>query len=97
MLVSDASTVFTPYVPAGVPDRGEIEWLRATGTTVFATSLPELVNVRRRRDVDRKREVTRSFRSYRLPEVPGIVRLRKDQSHMGSWEAQLFGAAVKIA
>lgn len=98
MLVSDASTVFTPYVPAGVPDHGEIEWLRARGTTVFATGLPELVNVRRRREVDKKRkEVTRSFHSYRLPEDPGIVRLRKDQNHMGSWEAQLFGAAVKIA
>lgn len=97
MLAPDTVAVLTPYTPSGVPNEDEIEWLKSQKTSLFATGLPKLVNVKRRAEVEKKRrEIVNWSNSYTWPEEPGIVRLRKNLK-AGSWDAELFGAAEKIA
>jgi beta-lactamase superfamily II metal-dependent hydrolase len=78
MLVPKPIAILTPYTPSGVPNEGEIEWLKQREAMVFATGVPQRATVRRERDVAKNmRAVTTSLRSFRLQDEPGIVRLRK--------------------
>jgi hypothetical protein len=98
MLEPKPFAILTPYTPAGVPSEEEIEWLKRRNARVFATGLPEKATVRRDRDIVKKmKAVTTSLKGFRLPDEPGIVRLRKKLDHGSAWRAELFGSAVQIA
>jgi hypothetical protein len=95
MLDPNVIAVLTPYTPSEVPDEHEVQWLKARNTAIFATGLPERIEIERRREVDKKiKAVTKSFSSYQLPEEPGIVRLRKSPGE--AWQSELFGAAIAL-
>jgi hypothetical protein len=99
MVASTANAIVTPYVNSGLPRAIDIRRLKQKHALTYATALPQKVaRLRRRPELTKAiSEGTRNFITYRRPDDPGVVRLRKLLGRGNPWHVELFGSAISLA